>query len=138
MRHRRTRTRQIPRAEWPPTLRLLIRAAEAECPRGHAEALIELTALALRKVPARGIFDPTASGEHELFVAIESVADAHFDFSQARAAWRAALDAANLSLEHRDDLERAVLQVQSISDTAYFYAGLAFGLASMSIYSVNR
>ena len=128
------RTRSLPRADWPPALRHLIRAAELECPRGHAEALLELTALALRKVPARGIFDPTTQGEHDLFVAIESVAEAHLEFAEARAACRSALDAAALSLERRDDIERAVLQVQSVSDTAYFYAGLAFGLASVCVY----
>src|SRR5207237_790378 len=101
MRHRRSRSATP--TEWPPTLRHLIRTAELECPRGHAEALSELTALALRKVPSRGIFDPAARGEDDLFVAIESVARSHLELANARAAWRAALDAAALSLERRDD-----------------------------------
>jgi hypothetical protein len=121
-------------AEWPPTLRHLIRAAERECPRGHAEALLELTALAISKVPARGIFDPAARGEHELFAAIESVAQTHLELPDARAAWRRALEAAALNLDRRDEIERAALQVQGVSDTAYFYAGLAFGLAAVCIY----
>jgi len=119
-------------AEWPSTLRQIIRAAERECPSGHAEALGELTALALTKVPSRGIFDPTWRGEHELFAAIESVAQAHLELASARKAWRSALRAAAMDVETRDRVERAALQIQSVSDTAYFYAGLAFGLAYAS------
>lgn len=121
-------------ADWPPALRRVVRAAEFECPRGHAEALRELTVLALHKVPARGIFEPGSRGEHELFMAIEAVAQTHLELSEARTAWHAALSAANLSLELRDDVERAALQIQNVSDTAYFYAGLAFGLAFASAY----
>ena len=121
-------------ADWPPPLRHLIRSAKLECPPGHAEALIELTALALRKVPSRGIFDPAARGEHELFSAIESVARAHLELADARAAWRSALKAADLSLDRRDEIERTALQVQAVSDTAYFYAGLAFGLTALCVY----
>lgn len=135
MRHRRSGgSRPATPAGWPPALRHLIRAAELECPPGHAEALVELTTLALRKVPARGIFDPAARGEHEVFAAIESVARAHLELSDARAAWRAALEAAELPLERRDDIERTALQVQSVSDTAYFYAGLAFALTAVCLY----
>jgi len=122
-----------PTADWPPPLRRLIRAAELECPPGHADALRELTTLALHKVPARGIFDPAARGEHELFGAIEAVARAHLEFADARTVWRKALSASTLTVNQRDDLDRAALQVQSVSDTAYFYAGLAFGLAYTSI-----
>ncbi|HEX3701855.1 MAG TPA: hypothetical protein VHU82_00900 [Vicinamibacterales bacterium] len=90
--------------------------------------------LALRKVPSRGIFDPAARGEDDLFSAIEAVARDHLELTDARASWRAALEAAALDLDRRDDLERAALQVQTVSDTAYFYAGLAFGLASLCVY----
>jgi hypothetical protein len=120
--------------DWPPVLRYVVRAAELECPRGHAEALIALTTIALRKVPARGIFDPAVRGEDDLFAAIESVARSHLELSDARTAWSAALDAAGLPLSRRDEIEQAALQVQTVSDTAHFYAGLAFGLASVSIY----
>jgi hypothetical protein len=126
-RHRRTSPESPP--DWPATLRRVVQAAEHECPRGHADALRELTALALRKVPARGIFDPGARDEEELYVAIEAVAQAHLELAEARNAWRGALEGSGLSLEQRDELERSALQVQGVSDTAYFYAGLAFGLA---------
>jgi hypothetical protein len=121
-------------AEWPQTLRHVIRAAQLECPSGHANALLELTTLAMHKVPSRGIFDPAVRGEDDLFTAIESVARNHLALADARTAWRAALEAAGLDLERRDDIEQAALQVQSASDTAYFYAGLAFGLASLCVY----
>lgn len=117
----------------PPTLRLLIKAAEHECPRGHAEALADFTVLALRKVPSRGIFDPGTRDEHELFSEIESVTKAHFDLTNARTEWHNALETAGLAFEHRDDIETAALRVQSISDTGYFYAGLAFGLAFLAL-----
>jgi hypothetical protein len=131
---RRRRARAVDLAQWPLTLRHLIHVAEVECPDGHAEALLELTALALRKVPSRGIFDPSARGEQDLFVAIEAVADAHLSLADVRAAWRTALEAAQVSFERRDDLERTALAVQTVSDTAYFYAGLAFGLAAIYAY----
>ena len=117
-------------ADWPPTIRYLVRAAAAECPRGHAETLRDLSALALRKVPARGIFDPGARSEHELFTAIETVARAHLDLRAARAGWSRALHAAQLELERRDAIERAALRLQGVYDTAYFYAGLSFGVAA--------
>jgi hypothetical protein len=132
MRRRPSRSESL--AEWPPALRRIIRAAERECPTGHAQALRAFTALALTKVPARGIFDPTTRGEQELFAAIEAVAQTHLELSDARAAWRTALKAAALDLEIQDEVERAALQVRTVSDTAYFYAGLAFGLATVVAY----
>jgi hypothetical protein len=134
---RRRRSPSVPLADWPPTLRYLMRTAELECPRGHAEALRELMALAFRKIPSRGLFDPAARGEEDVFAAIESVARGHLDMTGARAAWNTALDAAGLSLEQRDAIARAALQVQTVSDTAYFYAGLAFGLTAGWVYRVG-
>jgi hypothetical protein len=128
------RQRSVLLAESPLSLRLVIRSAELECPSGHAEALLDFTALALRKIPSRGIFDPAARGDHEVFAAIEHIARAHLELTEARTVWRNAIDAANLELERRDDIERAALQVQAVSDTAYFYAGLAFGLTAAWIY----
>jgi hypothetical protein len=132
MRQRQSRSRAL--HDWPPVLRQLVRAAELECPPGHANALRDLTALAIRKVPSRGIFDPAARGEQELFAAIDSVAQAHLELADARTMWRSALEAADLSLNRRDNIEMAALQVQTVSDTAYFYAGLAFGLAFICAY----
>jgi hypothetical protein len=135
MRHRRSRSSAL--ADGPALLRHVIRAAELECPRGHADTLSDLTALALRKVPSRGIFDPGARGEHELFADIESVAQAHLELAQLRTAWRAALDGAALSMERRDEIESAALALQSVSDSAYFYTGLAFGLVFVCVYRAD-
>jgi len=132
MQHHRSRPAKL--AEWPHTLRAVIQAAQLECPSGHAHALVELTKLAVHKVPARGIFDPGVRGEEDMYKAIETVARQYLELTDARAAWRRALDAADLELERRDEIERAALQVQNASDTAYFYTGLAFGLVSLCVY----
>ena len=132
MRRRRSGSGEI--TEWPPVLRYVIRAAEHECPRGHAEALLELTMLALTKVPARGIFDPGGRGEDDLLARIERVARTHLDLAGARAAWDAALDGADLDFDRRDAIAQAAVQVQTVSDTANFYAGLAFGLTAVLVY----
>ena len=120
--------------ELPVHLRHVIRAAELECPRGHARALRELTALAVRKVPARGIFDPAARNEQDLFTAIETIADCHLGRATARSAWKAAVRRGRLDMAARDRIERTALELQGVSDTAYFYAGLAFGLTWVSVY----
>jgi hypothetical protein len=131
---RRRSSSSVAPADLPVHLRHILRAAERECPKGHASALRDLTALAVRKVPARGIFDPTSRGEQELFTAIELIANRHLGRTRARGAWGAAVRRARLQLEERDRIERAALQVQGVSDTAYFYAGLAFGLTWVSVY----
>ena len=115
-------------------LRHVFRAAWRECPKGHAGALRDLTALAMTKVPARGIFDPSARGEQDLFAAIDVIASRHLGRKRARAEWRRALRSANLALQARDRIERAALHAASVSDTAYFYAGLAFGLTWIVIH----
>lgn len=125
----RRRSRPSTSPPLPAALQHLVHVCKIECPTGHAEALSAFIRLALYKVPIRGIFDPGMREEPELYSAIDSVAEAHLDLVDARRTWRAALKAANLPLEKRDDIETAVLQMQTAFDTAYFYAGLAFGLA---------
>ena len=85
--------------------------------------------VAMRKVPARGIFDPAIRGENDLFAAIDGVATKHLGRSAARTRWRRAIETPKLPFEARDEIDGAAQQMQAISDTAYFYAGLAFGLA---------
>jgi hypothetical protein len=106
-----------------------VESAEQECPPGHAETLRAMTTLALRKVPARGVFDPTVNDEDALFAAIDAIATAHLALAEARRRWRKALANAGLDVDRRDGIEQAALEVQTVSDTAYFYAGLGFGLA---------
>jgi hypothetical protein len=139
MAHERSRARRTRRqaeavSDWPPPLQRLVHAARTECPAGHAELLTELTLLAIRKVPVRGIFDPTARGEDDLFTAIEAIALRHLDLADARAAWHQSLDRAELSFERRDAIESAARHRLDVSDTAYFYTGLAFGLAFVCAY----
>lgn len=119
---------------WPEQLHLLFTAAEHECPPGHGVALRELAALARTKVPSRGIFDPTARGEHDLFAAIEGIAERHLGMRQARTAWKRAVREAAMEPEVRERIEQAAQQLQAVSDTAYFYTGLAFGLTSAFVY----
>jgi hypothetical protein len=133
MRDRR-RSNAASAPEWPAAIRQIVLAAEHECPNGHANALHDMLALALVKVPSRGIFDPTCRGEDELFSAIEATALAHLDLAGARRAWRHAIAAAAMDTERRDLVEAAALEVQTASDTAYYYAGLAFGLVAVSVY----
>jgi len=134
---RQRRSRREARGDLPAPLLQLLHAAELECPHGHAEALTELTTLAIRKIPARGIFDPAVHGEPELFTAIEAVAVRHLSLANARTAWRGAIDAAELPFAKRDDLERTAQRVLDISETTYFYAGLAFGLTFVCAYRAN-
>ena len=115
--------------DWPATLRWIVQSAESEVPPGHADAMRELAFLALRKIPARGVFEPAAHGDNELLSTIESVARTHLELSDARTSWHGALKAAHLDFEKQDQIEQAALHVQLVSDTAYFYAGLMFGLA---------
>src|SRR5690242_6334405 len=107
MAHRRSRPAAL--ADWPDSLRHLIRSAEAECPSGHAAAWRERAMLAFLKVPARGIFDPPARGDDDVFAAMGGVAQSHLELARARETWRAALDAPALSMEQRDDIESAAL-----------------------------
>lgn len=130
---RRTPSSRMP-DEWPPHLQLLIVAAERECPAGHAGALRELLSLAVTKVPARGILDPTSRGEQDLFAAIDAIANRHLGMDAARSAWRRAVRDTALEFEARDRLESAAQRVQCVSDIAYFYTGLTFGLTFVSLY----
>lgn len=121
------RTRAV--TGWPPLVQHVLQSAEHECPRGHARALADLMDVAMRKVPARGIFDPAIRGENDLFAAIDGVATTHLGRRAARTRWRRAIETPKLPFEARDEIDGAAQQMQAISDTAYFYAGLAFGLA---------
>jgi len=139
-RRRETRTeslslskdRPVAIADLPVPVRRVIRAAERECPKGHARALRDLSRLATRKAPARGIFDPTIRGEDDLFREIESIADRHLGSRASRKALNRAIRRARLEMEARDRIERAALEARTVSDIVYFYTGLAFGLTWLS------
>ena len=134
MRRRRETTtdRTVAIADLPVSVRRVIRAAERECPKGHARALRDLTRLAARKAPSRGIFDPTIRGEDDLFKEIEAIADRHFGSRASRKALNRAIRRARLEMDVRDGIERAALEARTVSDIVYFYTGLAFGLTWIS------
>ena len=121
-------------AGWPVSLDLILEAARRECPPGHAEALRAFLDLAVVQLPARGLFDPASSGSDELFTAFERIGRDHLSLGEARRAWRTALRRAALPVDRRDELERAALLVQASSDSASYYAGLAFGLAVVLLF----
>lgn len=128
---RRTTTRSRPADAplHPHPLPLLIDSAARECPAGHAEALADLLTVALQKAPYRGIFEPGERDESELYILIETVAKKHLGLTAARAAYRQSLDHSGLEFSRRDRIETSVNDLRGVSDTAYYYAGLAFGLA---------
>lgn len=115
--------------QYPHPLSLLIKSAARECPPGHAGVLAELLTLALQKAPSRGIFEPGQRDESELSVQIESIAKKHLDLDVVRVAHQRSLDEAGLDFTARDRIATSVNDLRSVSDTAHYYAGLAFGLA---------
>ena len=56
--------------------------------------------------------------------------------ARAQTAWQKAIDAASLELTQRDNIEMAAAEVRHISDSAYYYACLAFGLVFASVHAL--
>jgi hypothetical protein len=107
------------------------RDAARECPPGHAQALRALGSLAIVKVPSRGIlWAPGDAVEEDLYSGIRLVAERYLGAAKANAAWRRALDAidAKTTFEELNAVEGAVLHANWLSQTAHFYAGVAFGV----------
>jgi hypothetical protein len=92
--------------------------------RGAARALREFGQLAQWALPIHGVF--VASNE-DVSTAVERVAKQHLDWEAARREVRQALDAV-ASFDQRDPIESAQNHLRAVSDEAYFYAGLAFGV----------
>lgn len=115
----------------PPLLiRLITSAKQAREDAGGCDisavpnALRDLGALALWAVPVHGIFVPN---EPQIAVAIERIAKEHFGWVDARRELREAL-AVVPQFAERDAIATACNGVVTVSDEAYFYAGLAFGV----------
>jgi hypothetical protein len=126
-RHRSNRTQALPQA-----LVRLIQAARNSTTdsdgadiNGAADALRELGDLALWVLPIHGVFVPN---NNDVAVAISKIANEHLGLKEARREFTDALSAIG-AFENRDQIESANNHIHTVSDAAYYYAGLAFGLA---------
>jgi hypothetical protein len=125
-RHRSRKVRELS-----PLLQRLIEAAkrsgvdsEGTDISGVPEVLREFGALARWAIPIHGVFLPN----NEALVRLaERMARECLDKDQARRELSEALYAV-ADFHQRDAIETAVNHMLSVSDEAYFYAGIAFGL----------
>jgi hypothetical protein len=76
-------------------------------------------------VPRRGVF---VAHDSDVCVAIDRIAVAHLGFDEAKRAYREALKVVE-RFEDRDPIQTAVNHMMSVSDEAYFCAGLMLGVA---------
>jgi hypothetical protein len=107
--------------------------AEGRDIRGAGSALREFGRLALWALPIHGVFVPN---NDDVSLIIQRVAKNYLDWEKARSEVRVALDRVG-AFELRDRIETAENDLRAVSDEAYFYAGLAFGvtLAGLSTKS---
>lgn len=118
-RHRSRESRSFPSL-----LVRLIQAAKDSNNQSDAKALRELGVLALRTIPTHGVF---VANDEEVSPIVDRVATDHLGLETARSEFRKAIRAIE-RFEIRDRIESSHNQIQSASDEAYFYAGLAFGV----------
>jgi hypothetical protein len=90
---------------------------------GEADFLIGVARLAVQNVGFRGVLAPDPA----LYKPIEDLAKEHLDWLDAMKEFRGALDRIK-KFKRRDAIVCAHTRVINVSDTAYYYAGLAFGL----------
>jgi hypothetical protein len=93
--------------------------------RGAARALREFGRLALWALPIHGVFVPN---NNDVSLVVQRAAKEHLAWEEARRELRAALAAVE-RFELRDPIETAANHLRAVSDEAYFYAGLAFGVS---------
>ena len=91
---------------------------------GEAGALTACGQLAARIVPARGVLAPASD---DLYREIGIIAARHLGFGEVRKTFRNALERVQ-TFEDRDAVESAYTHVITVSDAAYYYTGLEFGL----------
>jgi hypothetical protein len=111
---------------------LLIEALEAQDRQdrpGEARAFREFAELALKQVPARGVFAPV---EDDLYAAIDRIAMRHLGLEMPRKAFTNVTEQIE-PFATRDRIRQAAGHMQTISDHAYFYAGLAFGMVFVQL-----
>lgn len=122
----------------PPLLARVIHAARHAPPdpvdrTGHDAALRDLGRWALVYVPSHGVLAPS---EDDGYKAIQEIATRHLQYRKAHAAWSKALRAIE-SVEQRNDVENAQNWMQSESDNAYYYAGLACGITLTDMATIR-
>jgi hypothetical protein len=78
----------------------------------------------LQNMGFRGVLAPDPA----LYKPIEDLAKEHLDWADAKNEFYTALESVK-KFKRRDAIESAHTRVLDVSDTAYYYAGLAFGLA---------
>lgn len=119
-----------------PLLLVVIDALEAQdspVRRREARALRAFGELARVQMPARGVFAPT---ENELYRVIDAVAAKHLGLAAPMKALRVRLAGVE-PFATRDEIASAANHVRIVSDLAYFYAGLAFGVTFASRTSTD-
>jgi hypothetical protein len=80
-------------------------------------------------IPTRGVFAPT--DQEDLYRAIENAAREHLGLNMAREEITKALDGV-AEFNDRDAIETAYNAFLDVSERAYFFAGLAFGVTMAS------
>ena len=124
----------------PPVFSRIIQAAkhvathDTTARSGHALALEELSAWAILNVPVRGVLAPQ---DDAAFRAIQAIAARHLGYADASQAFRRALKGLG-NTDARHEIEATANHLQSISDDAYYYAGLACGITLMNLDSSRR
>lgn len=113
----------------PPLLVRVIRAAHRDGKPDVAQALAAYGHYALMAVPIGGVL---SRDESQFYNAVERVARKHLGFTEARRAFSRTIKSIE-PLERRDGIDSAATAFQGASDSAYFYAGLAFGITLADI-----
>jgi hypothetical protein len=102
--------------------------AEGRDIKGAARALGEFGSVALWVLPIYGVFVPS---NNDVAALIERVARQHLGLEDARREFRKAIESLE-PFDRRDPIESACNQIRSVTEEAYFYAGLAFGVTMTS------
>ena len=118
----------------PPLLDRLIDAEARDGQRDSAAVLRTYGELALVTIPTRGVFAPA---DHEdLYRLIENAAREHLGLSKVHEEIKKALDPV-AEFNDRDAIESAYNAFRDVSERAYFFAGLAFGVTMAELGESN-
>ncbi len=133
----RGRSRKAP-GTLAPSVELIVKALEEHhqeygLRRGESDALRAFGELAASRVPTRGVF---ASSEGDLDMAIDRIAKKHLGLKTPRKEFFDAIAKVE-PFALRDQIETAANHLRSVSDTAQFYAGLAFGITLVEFREIE-